>query len=276
MSPNPAWSELFEYRRQVAATALPSPITPGWAWDAPPLAPVKVAILDSGIEEDHPAIGPIAGGAAFERDADAPGGVLCIDGPHGDLAGHGTACAGIIRRVAPEAELFSVRVLSASMSGNGAVFAAGIRWALDNDMRVLNLALGTTSPRHVETLSRLVDEAYFKGVIVVAAANNEPVVSYPAAFSSVLSVACHPGKDPFGFSYNPTGPVEFGAPGLHVEVAWPVGLMRWATGNSFAAPHLTGLVARLLARHPALTPFQVRGVLYHLADNVVSTDETGA
>jgi subtilisin len=226
-----------------------------------------VAVLDSGIDPSHPDVGGIQGGVAIEPDPSAPGGVRWAEGPHDDLFGHGTACAAIIRRVAPEAELYSIRVLGGRLSGKGDVLAAGLRWALDHEMQVLNLSLGTANREVYGLFHRLTDEAFFRSVMVVCAANNLPSPTYPAEYASVFSVAAHEWQDPFRFDYNPSPPMEFGAPGIDVEVAWLGGARIRATGNSFAAPHITGIIARTLSKHPGLTPFQMKAVLLALADN---------
>jgi subtilisin family serine protease len=83
----------------------------------------------------------------------------------------------------------------------------------------------------------------------------------------VLSVAAREGEDPYAIAYNPTPPVEFAACGIDVDVAWSEGKSITATGNSFATPHITGLVALILSKHPELSPFQVKAVLAGLADN---------
>ena len=73
----------------------------------------------------------LAGAVAFEWNEETEE-VEMTEGPHEDLFGHGTACAGIIKMVAPRCELYSVRVLGQNLSGKGAVFAAGLRWAIDH------------------------------------------------------------------------------------------------------------------------------------------------
>jgi subtilisin family serine protease len=70
------------------------------------------------------------------------------------------------------------------------------------------------------------------------------------------------------YYYNPAPPVEFGAPGIDVRVAWKDHQYLTSTGNSFAAPHITGIVALIRAKHPELTPFQVKTVLWACAANV--------
>jgi subtilisin family serine protease len=269
----PAWSWQFEPDRLASVAALPvtGPITPEWAWGSATGSGVKVAVIDSGIDAAHPAVGPIQGGAVVELDRRTEEAVVREE-PHGDAFGHGTACAAIIRSLAPECELYSVRVLSAQLSGKGPVFLAGLRWAVDAGMHVVNLSLGTGKRDYFAELHELVDEAYFKGIVLVTAANNLPQPSYPSMYSAVLSVAAHEGHDPLAFQYNPVPPVEFGAPGIDVDVAWKDGSTIRASGNSFAAPHISGLVARILSCHPGLTPFQVKTVLHALAANAHGAD----
>ena len=110
---------------------------------------------------------------------------------HGDAFGHGTACAGIIHRIAPDAEIYSVRVLGPRLSGKGPVFAAGVRWAAENGMHVVNLSLGTTKRDFFGLFHDIADTAYHRGVTLVTAANNMPEPSFPSLFAAVLSVACH-------------------------------------------------------------------------------------
>jgi subtilisin family serine protease len=265
----PAWSWQFEADRLAPAPtlALPSPITADWAWAGSTGAGVRVAVVDSGIDAAHPAVGRVAGGVALAYDPDAPDQVRATEGPHEDLFGHGTACAGIIRSLAPEAELYSVRVLGARLTGKGMVFAAGLRWAVANRMQVVNLSLSTGRRDYFAVFHELVDEAYFANVMLVCAVNNVAGPTYPSQYASVFSVAANEATDPYRFAYNPAPPVEFGAPGIDVEVPWLGGSTIRATGNSFAAPHIAGLVARILGKHPGLTPFQVKTILLALASN---------
>lgn len=83
----------------------------------------------------------------------------------------------------------------------------------------------------------------------------------------MLSVAAHEEPDPKRWYYNPRPPVEFGAWGVNVPIAWKDGGSTVATGNSFAARHITVLVALLRSRHPGLTPFEVKAVLAATADH---------
>jgi subtilisin len=267
----PAWSGAFS-PENLANYAISGPlaeITREWAWGGSTGKGVRVAVVDSGIDADHPALeGSVVNGLAVEYDETSETRVrIEPDCPSHDLSGHGTACAGIIHKLAPEAEITSIRVLGRDMRGKAFQFAGGLRWAIDNGMQVINLSLSTSREEYYALFHKLTDDAYFKNVILVSAVNNIPAPSYPSLYSSVLSVAAHPEHDPFTFYYNPHPPVEFGAPGIDVEVAWLNNAYSICTGNSFAAPHIAGLAALILARHPHLTPFEVKTVLMACANN---------
>jgi len=231
---------------------------------------VKVCVIDSGIDNDHPAIAGAVRGWA-EPILDGAGNVTFNLEPHEDLYGHGTACSSIIRDIAPGVHLYSVRVLGQRLSGKAAIFSAGLRWAIDNGMQVVNLSMGATVQEYFSVFHELADEAYFKGMILVTAANNMPIVSYPSLYATAVSVACYEGvtsNETLEFYYNPSPPVEFGARGVDIRVAWREGGYINATGNSFAAPNITGIVSLLLEKHPNLTAYQVKTVLRNLAKNV--------
>jgi subtilisin family serine protease len=227
---------------------------------------VKVAVIDSGIDAAHPAVGRSVD--SYVSISAGDDGLVYDEQPHDDAFGHGTACAAIIRSLAPECELHSVRVLGPRLTGRGAVFAAGLRWAIEHGMHVCNLSLGTTKQDFFALFHELADLAYFRNVVLVTAANNMPIPSFPSLYAAVVSVAAHSGTDPNRYYYNPEPPVEFGARGIDVRVAWQAGGWITATGNSFAAPHISGIVARMLGKHPGLTPFHVKAVLRALAANV--------
>jgi subtilisin family serine protease len=265
----PAWSAQFAPDALRTLTPVPplDEITTGWAWGGSTGAGVKVAIIDSGIDAGHEAVG--RGISGYVAITDGPLGLLQDTEPHEDSYGHGTACAGIIRSVAPDCELYSVKVLGQRLTGRGTTFAAGLQWAIENGMHVCNVSMGTTKKNFFGLLHNLADRAYFQKTMLVTAANNMPVPSFPSLYASVISVASHEGlDDPHLFYYNPEPPVEFGAPGIDVRVAWADGGWITATGNSFAAPHITGIVAKILGQHPGLTLFQMKTVLRALSANM--------
>ncbi len=268
----PAWSEQFlpEAIRRLNLKDALSALTPEIAWGGSTGKGVRVAVVDTGVEADHPVFdGRISGGVIIELNDQVEDGYVTIaDNPPRDVAGHGTACAGIIHRLAPEAEIFSVRVLGDNMRGRALTFAAGIEWAIGQGFQVVNMSLSTSSADLQKLFYELADEAYFKNVSLVCAVNNIPAPSYPSTFASVISVAAHHSRDPWTYYYNPSPPVEFGAAGIDVEVAWINKQYATNTGNSFAAPHIAGIVALIRAKHPQLTPFQVKTMLMAGANNV--------
>ncbi len=162
--------------------------------------------------------------------------------------------------------ILSVRVLGADLKGEGVAFLAGMEWAVEQGADVINLSLSSRSEALFADFHEVADQAYFAGSVLVSAANNAPGASYPSLFSSVISVAAHEEPDPWRWYYNPRPPVEFGAWGVDVPIAWKDGGSTVATGNSFAAPQVAGLAALLRSKHPGLTPFEVKAVLAATAD----------
>ena len=225
---------------------------------------VSVAVIDSGIEVSHPdltgkVVDSVEARAEHKR-------VLFDPSDTGDSAGHGTACAGIIAKIAPAADLHSIKVLGTGGLGDGQAFLAGLEHAIKNRYRVVNLSLGTTKPQFFAPLHDLLDRAYQAGCIVVAAANNLPQPSFPSVFSSsLISVIKSTETDPFNFGFQYGEIIELTAPGVNVRTAWLGGGYKNLTGNSFACPHIVGIIALLLEAYPDLTPFQAKSALYSIA-----------
>jgi subtilisin family serine protease len=262
----PAWAEAFHDVDRVIGLPLPGDARE-WALGSATGRGVKVAIVDSGVDADHPWVGGVDGYVAIDLDSDSESGLRFVDGRHDDLVGHGTACAAIVRSLAPDAEIYSVRVLGSNLKGKGALFMAGIEWAVDHGMDVVNMSLSSKSEAMYAPLHDIADEAFFAGTVLVCAANNVPGPTYPSQFASVISVAASRTDDPTRLIYNPHPPVEFAARGVDIEIAWLGGGTIEATGNSFAAPHVAGMVALIRENHPALTPFQVKSVLHAICKN---------
>jgi subtilisin family serine protease len=225
---------------------------------------VVVAIVDSGIETEHPDLRNKVIESVEARIENKK--VLFDRSTSGDSAGHGTACAGIVSRIAPGARFCSIKVLGPGGLGDGQAFLAGLEYAIKKKYRVINLSLGTTKPQFFAPLHDLLDRAYQAGCIVVAAANNLPQPSFPSVFSSsLISVVKSEETDPLNFGFHFGQVIELTAPGVNVRTAWLGGGYRNLTGNSFACPHIVGIIALLLERRPDLTPFQVKSALYSIA-----------
>ena len=263
----PAWSLPKDAVDRIALPVeWPERVTREWAWGGSTGAGVRVCILDSGVEADHPLVGGLESAVTISLDENEE--AVVAEDVEGDLCGHGTACAGIVRSLAPECTVASVRVLGAGWTGSGAVLLAGLRYAVEQGFDVINMSLSTTKKPFAGILHELADSAYFRRTVLVASAHNMPVESYPWKFSSVISVGSHEEPDPLTCFYNPSPPVEFFGRGVNVEVAWLQAHTVTVSGNSFATPHLTGICALILSKHPELTPFQLKNVLYLIANNV--------
>jgi subtilisin len=240
-------------------------ISPEWAWGGADGAGVRVCVVDTGIHAAHPLVGHVDQSMTVDLSGREPR-IKPVEAT--DPAGHGTACAGIIRSLAPMASISSMRVLTDSIGGTGNALIAGLEWAISEGFDVINMSLSTTRPEFCLALYELADKAYFRRTTLVVSAHNMPVRSFPWPYASVISVASHDQPEPFLHYYNPKPPVEFHARGVRVPVAWPNGGQVRSTGNSYAAPHITGICALILGKHPWLTPFQLKTVLYLTAHNV--------
>ncbi len=237
-----------------------------WAWGGSRGAGVRVCLLASGIDASHPRVGAVGRAVAVVEGAD--GTLVVVDDEAGDQFGHGTACAGIVRAVAPDCEIHSVRVLGPDLTGAGPALLRGLRWAIEEGYDVINLSLSTTKSAFGGELRELADLAYFRGSVLVASAHNMPVVSYPWRFAGVISVGSHGGQDPLEYYAAAEPPVEFAAPGVDLELAWLDGTTIRASGNSFATPYIAGIAALVLAKHPGLRTFELTSVLRAAATNV--------
>ena len=143
----PAWSEPFMRGAsgQPRAAAGVRRIDREWAWGGATGAGVKVAIIDSGVEGSHPVVGGrLVESVAVEIVDDE---ATVVPDEAVDLYGHATACAGIIVGLAPEVEIYSVRVLGADLRGKGVAFLAGLEWAVEQGVQAMNLSLSSKSER---------------------------------------------------------------------------------------------------------------------------------
>ena len=263
----PAWSLPKDAVDRIALPSeWPDRVTRDWALGGATGDGVRVCILDSGVDSTHPLVGELESAVVISIGEDDE--LIADEDAEGDVSGHGTACAGIVRRHAPESRISSVRVLGSSFTGSGAVLLGGLRYAIEQGFDVINMSLSTTKKPFASILHELADSAYFKRTVLVASAHNMPVESYPWRFSSVISVGSHEEPDPLDFFYNPSPPVEFFGRGVNVEVPWLGGRTLTVSGNSFATPHMSSICALILSKHPELTPFQLKSVLYLTATNV--------
>ena len=131
---------------------------------------VKIAIIDSGVDAEHPEIGPITQGMDIRIDSD---GQIVWGTDYVDRLGHGTACTGIIRQIAPKAEIHIIRIFERSLVADGRVLIEALQWVIDHGIDVVNLSLGTTDRQYLEPIQKLCQRAVRKNIILVAATHNK-------------------------------------------------------------------------------------------------------
>lgn len=227
---------------------------------------VKVAVVDSGIDTSHPALAGLV--LADDVTVSCDGVNLRIEEGGGtDVYGHGTAVASLLRQAAPGVEIGSFRALDSSNHSRSFVIAECVNQAIARGYQVVNCSFGCRGlPRYVMDYKEWVDRAYLEGVQIVAACSNVDVSirEWPAYFPSVISVR---GIDcPSGDLYHSRGRmVSFLARGERVEVPWLHGESKIETGSSYAAPLVSGKIARLLSALPELSPALVKPLLAELA-----------
>jgi thermitase len=239
------------YSNQWAMTKISAPA----AWDTTTgSTSVTIAIVDTGIQADHPDLtGRVTGGYDFvNSDADPS-----------DDHGHGTLCAGVAaantnnaRGVAGmdwAARMLAVKVLDSSGSGFTSDVAKGITYSADNGANIISLSLGSSAGS--STLKSAVDYAYNKGSLLVAASGNNGTnaISYPAAYANVMAVGATESNDTLASFSNYGAQQDVVAPGVSIASTRLGGSYAYFSGTSAAAPFVAGLAGLVLAKDPSLS-----------------------
>ncbi|MBI2830552.1 MAG: S8 family peptidase [Chloroflexi bacterium] len=209
---------------------------------------VRVAILDTGIDLDHP-----------DLKDNIKGGINTINpmATPDDDSGHGTHVAGIIAAaannvgivgIAPRAQLFAVKVLDKNGAGFTSDIIEGIQWSIENRMQVINMSFG--APVMESALHEAIIAAHNAGIVLVAAAGNlgpgDSTVIFPAALPEVIAVSATDSSDALVF-FSSRGPeVELAAPGVNILSTLPGDVLGAFSGTSMAAPHVTGTAALII------------------------------
>ncbi len=228
---------------------------------------VKVAIIDSGIETAHPALN----GLSLEDDIAVSCDRINIQVAEGggrDVYGHGTAVASILLKEAPKVKIGSFRALDSSNHSRNFVIAECVNQAISRGYQIINCSFGCRGlPRYVMDYKEWVDAAYLAGVQIVAACSNVDagIREWPAYFPSVISVRSANCGDS-EFFHHEGRMVSFLAKGERVEVPWIDGKIKIETGSSFAAPVISGKIARILSQMPDLNPALIKPLLAKLAE----------
>ncbi|MFN8493237.1 MAG: S8 family serine peptidase [Caldilineaceae bacterium] len=233
-----------------------------------------VAVLDTGVDLEHPALaGHLTGGWDMVADDAAP-----QDDGSGLAWGHGTHIAGIIAHIAPASLIMPVRVLDTNGRGNTFMLAYAIEWAANHGANVVNLSLGTDMDSHI--LHDTVNETLAKGVIIVAAAgnDNQNVQRYPVSYPGVIGVTAVDGanvKADFA-NYSPIW-VDMAAPGVGITStvvgSLGSGYASWS-GTSMATAFVSGAAALLHQKYPQAGPLLIRQALKTTGQNIDALNPT--
>lgn len=228
-----------------------------------------VAIVDSGVDENHPDLqGRIVEGKNLIDNSDDVN----------DQHGHGTAIAGIVAAstnneigisgICPNCQILPVKVLDESGEGTYAHVIAGILWAADRKAGVINLSLGSYG--FSRFLAEAIDYANQSGAVIVAAGGNEAtqVPLYPGALPGVISVSASDTNDQLWAGSNYGAAIDIAAPGVRIVSLSPDKGYMMATGSSFSAAQVSGVAALVRTKHPLLKNAQVAQVLFQTADDL--------
>lgn len=242
------------------------------AWEiATGSSTVKIAILDTGIDQDHEDL--VAKIGLQKNFSDSP----TLD----DIYGHGTHVAGIaaadthndigVAGVGFKSSLMNVKVLNDSGSGPYSKIAEGIIWAADNGAQVINLSLGARWKS--ATLESAVNHAWGKGAVVVAAAGNSgnPSSTYPAKYENCIAVAATNDED-LKASWSSYGDwVDVAAPGVDIYSTFPNDTYGNGSGTSMATPHVAGIAALVWSTGFGINNQLVRDRIEQTAEPILGT-----
>jgi subtilisin family serine protease len=238
---------------------------------------VRVAIIDSGVELGHPWLAE-ASLSHLRVESRQQSFVVVPDGG-GDQSGHGTACAGLVHRMVPSAQIVSLRALGPDGRCSRGALIAALRHCIKERIEVVNLSLGIDVPRKaplkvsdhrpILNLYELADAASTVGVILVASGPNVAHFrTYPGRFKSLIGVGRASFDTLDALRSERTQDYEIVAPGTDILAPALGGGERRFTGTSFACPFVSGHVARILAARPGLPIEAVKASLHAIAERV--------
>jgi subtilisin family serine protease len=219
---------------------------------------VRVVVVDSGVNPRHSHVGGRIDGARIYRGED---GAVHRGSDYEDTTGHGTAIAAVIRHVAPEADLFALKIFNGALATTPDVLEGALSYAFQAGARVVNLSLGMEASPKAPSLHGICRDAARAGIILVASArNNANRGSVPASYDEVIGVKGDGRLGEDTLMYRPGGPCEC------LASPWPRSLPglpreRNFRGNSFAAARVSGAIACLLEEFPGADLDTLREIL---------------
>ncbi|MGD8778131.1 MAG: S8 family serine peptidase [Ignavibacteria bacterium] len=191
-----------------------------------------------------------------------------------DQNGHGTSCTDIILRLAPDSYIYPVKVFGRRIETSVNILIEAIKWAIENEIKILNFSLGTKLTEALESLYRACEYARQKGIIVVSANTNAiDDYSYPAIFENSIGVEIGNTENIFEFDFIEDEAIECKAKGRFSDVLSLNNLRIASGGNSFAAPVITGLTSLFIERNPGSNLDDVRNFLNNFSSSFKKRNE---
>lgn len=238
------------------------------AWQASLGAGIVVAVLDSGVQLEHPALAAVWTPERYDFVDDDGDPQRVIAGATEIALGHGTHVAGIIHLVAPQARIMPLRVLDNQARGDIFRLAEAIVYATDHGAKVINMSLGTADESAL--LDDITHRATALGVTVVAAAGNlnEKDRQYPAASQCVLAVTALDEKQQKADFANYGSWIDLAAPGVSIYSTLPQDGYGWWSGTSMATPWVAGQAALIYSLNARLTVRQIAELIVGTAQSV--------
>jgi subtilisin len=225
---------------------------------------IRVAVIDSGIQSDHDWVGGrlITSYQTIETKEDQ---IEVVETKPQDPVGHGTACAGQIRRYAPNVDIISVRILSPTLKATSSALLAALRWLPEISVNVVNLSLSTMRKQLALEIGLAIDDLYEKNVTCICARGyHKTGKAYPTNFANTIAVT-YSELIESDLKFRPKDLVEFDGPGVQTRVAWKESSTRVVDGSSYACPLVTGLACRMLSIDPTLTPYEIKSAIKQYA-----------
>ncbi|MFM1815448.1 MAG: hypothetical protein RLZ98_2143 [Pseudomonadota bacterium] len=222
---------------------------------------VRIAVIDTGVDKSHPDLKGVV-----SKSFDATGEQTFVPDDHGTSVAGIISGRGLVRGIAPQSEIFSVRAFAPGTSGGprlatSYILLRGIDWSVAENARVLNLSFA--GPRD-PLMQKAVKAAAGKNALMVAAAGNggsKAAPAYPAAYEEVIAVTATDTTDKLYEKANRGTYIAIASPGVDILAPTTKGGHGMQSGTSFAAAHISGVLALMIEREPNLTEARARDVL---------------
>ena len=207
-------------------------------------AGTRVGVIDSGFNASKKNVHVLNGTSFCNADQDSN---------YTDMIGHGTACIGVIHSKAPNADFLPVKIFESELIATMDILCKAIYWCVKHHCHIINLSLGTLDESNSDVLKEACDFAHKRQTFIVAATSNNGQPSIPASFPNVFGVAGGKVNGKFDYFYDPHKKIQFVARGDRQRLNWLGGKQIFMGGSSFAAPHISGLIALIIEKYNGIT-----------------------